>query len=201
MSGHRKNAQLVTLIDALQKKLIDPSALSSRLRTKVVQYYMEEHSEVSCRRVAEIAGCSHTHVVRLRRKLAEIAALELDTIDIKRVAGQFKMRKEELQRRAMSDRDWGTAWKIECDYIEKLQSFGFIILAPHRVLNINIDLESRLKEFFNEFGVPTTGEFLAKLRELQGDNGRGPRGLLVVANQPSGPASSSRDATDEEIED
>jgi hypothetical protein len=190
VSGHRKNTQLLILVDALQKRLVDPAGLSTRLRRKVVQYYMEEHSEVPTRRVAEIVGCSHTHVVRLRHALAELAALDLDTIDIKRVAGIFKLKKDELQRRAMADHDWSTAWRIECDYIEKLQNFGYIILAPHRVININIDLESKLKEFFNEFGVPTTEEFLARMRELQGGNGRGPAGLLVPADKSRGSTSS-----------
>jgi hypothetical protein len=167
MSSHRHTKQLVTLVEALKAGTVDPTTLSWRLRRKVIQYYMEEHSEVSCRRVAEIVGCSHSHVIRTKQGIASLAAYDLDTLDVKKVAANLKLKKEELQRRAMGDRDWATAWKIECDYVDRLQAMGYILLAPHRVLNLNIDLEGKLKDFFQANGVLSAGDFFEKLKALK----------------------------------
>jgi len=186
--SRRISARIVDIAQALERGQLDPSMLTARLRRKVVQLYMEERSEVPARRLAEMLGITPTQVHRIRRRLVEAAAWDLDDLDVKALAARFRLKKEELQRRAMAEGQWAVAWKIECDFIDKMAELGFIAKAPTRVL-FAMDMERRLKEFFDEFGVPTAAEFLRSLRELYSGNGRPPaERLLVAGDQPSGPA-------------
>jgi hypothetical protein len=188
MNKNRSASRLLTLIEQLDKGLVKPDTLSPRLRRKIVQFFVEEQSEATNRSVARICGVSDSHVARLKRQLIRSSSWMIDDLDVKEIATELKIRKTELQGRAIKTGDYGLAWRIECEFIDKMAELGYIAKVPDRVLVGVVDLENRLKEFFNEFGVPTAEAFLRSLRELQSGNGRGDRRVLDVAHQLVGAA-------------
>jgi hypothetical protein len=136
---------------------------------------MEEVSETSNRAIALLIGVSDLHVSRLKRDLLKKASWEVEHIDVKIMATAFKKKKEELQRRAMEGQDYSLAWKIECDYIAKMQDLGFIYKEPekHLVGSIELDMERGLMEYFEENGVPSVSQFIERMSQIGDGNGNG----------------------------
>ena len=120
------------LIKALQNKRIESSQLSSHQRKVIIKFFIEEQSDFSNNQIAELIGITNVHVSRLKHQSLKKAVWEIEDIDIKILAVSLKKRKEEYQRRAVKGNDISLAWKIEMDYIEKMQSLGFVYEAPKK---------------------------------------------------------------------
>ena len=128
--------RVVELIELLQKKKVNPESLSYRERRKVIKYFLEEQSEVSNTQIGELIGTTGQNVGQVKKTLLKEAAWEIDELDIKALAVSLKKRKEEYQRKAAKDQNYSLAWKIEMDFIEKMQSLGFIRKAADSI-NLN----------------------------------------------------------------
>lgn len=204
MNKNKSTMRLMQLLDALATGKVDPARLTARIRKKIVQYFMEERSEATNRYVAKLIGVSDTQVCRIRRQLVRRSSWQIEDMDVKELATELKIRKTELQRRAIGSRDYGLAWKIECDFIDKMADLGFLKLPPKRVAVAHFypqQLEQQLEEFFNEFGVPNAEAFLAQLRDIAGGDGRNPAGLLVAPVESASPAGGDSQPAPEGIED
>ncbi len=137
--GKALQPRVVKLIELLQKKKVKPEALGYRERRKIIQYFLEEQSEVSNRQIAELIGTSRQNVYQVKKTLLKNAAWEITELDVITLAVSMKKRKEEYQRRSVQKKDFSLAWKAEMDFIEKMQSLGFIRKAPD-VVNMNYAL-------------------------------------------------------------
>jgi hypothetical protein len=128
--------RVVELIKLLQNKKVKPENLSYRERRQIIKYFLEEQSEVSNSQIGELIGTTGQNVGQVKKTLLKAAAWEIDELDVKALAVSLKRRKEEYQRKAAKDHNYSLAWKIEIDFIEKMQSLGFIRKAAE-TLNLN----------------------------------------------------------------
>ena len=143
----------VRILKGLEDGLIKKEDLTSHQRKVVVKFYLEELSHTSNRAIAEKIGISDMQVGRIKKFLLRHSVWEIEDVDVKMVAVTLSKKKEEYQRKAAKDGDTALAWRIECDFVEKLAALGFIKLQPARVLVGHVDLENlqgQLKEFFVE---------------------------------------------------
>ncbi len=125
------------LIEHIQNEKVKPENLSWRERRQIVKHFLEEQSEVSNAQIGALIGTSGQHVGRVKKSLLKEASSEIDELDIKLLATSMKKRKEEYQRKAAKREDYSLAWKIEMDFIEKMQSFGFVHKEAEAVAHIN----------------------------------------------------------------
>jgi len=147
--GKALQPRVVKLIDLLQKKKVKPESLGYPERRKIIQYFLEEQSEVSNRQIAELIGTTRQAVGQMKKTLIKNAAWEIDELDLKLLASSLKVKKEEYQRKAVKKGDLTLAWKIEMEFIEKMQSFGYVHKEAEKVgyfnqaLSINAYRESK----------------------------------------------------------
>jgi len=149
--------RVVELIELLQKKKVKAEDLSYRQRRRIIKYFLEEQSEVSNTQIGELIGTTGQNVGQVKKHLLKEAAWEIDELDVKSLAVSLKKKKEEYQRKAAKDHNYSLAWKIEMDYIEKMQSLGFIHKEPE---NINLknyepsieDMRDSFKQYDEENG-------------------------------------------------
>lgn len=120
------------LIEALQNKKINAEDLTSRQRKKVVLYFLENQSDESNVAIGRLLGITNQAVGQIKKQLLKESAWEIEDVDIKMLAVSLKKKKEEYQRRAVG-KDVRLAWQIEMDYIEKMQSLGFVYKAPEKI--------------------------------------------------------------------
>lgn len=178
MSKKKLDQHLVDVVKGLKEKRIDPSALSPRLRRKIVAMFMEEDSTVTSRNLAELLGVSESQVRRLRRTMVEKSAYDFER-DLQSILYSMRMKRDEYQRRALLRGDVSTAWRIEVEFIEKLQDMGVVFKAPKHIIMSGVkegeeaDSRSALRKLFADSGVPTMPEFVARLKMLTGGNGGG----------------------------
>jgi len=172
---NKLNMKIPQLVEALDKGTIRPDQLTPRLRKMIVLFFMKEQTTIPGRQVAALIGVTEGQVSRIKHRFLRDYYFELED-DVKKIALGLKWKKDELQRKAMHAADYKLVWDIEMDYIEKMQSLGFVYEAPkkHLVGGIVLDLEKQLKEFVNEFGVPTREGFLSLLRKAAGGDGGPP---------------------------
>lgn len=190
MSKNRFKITALNLIDLLDKGKIMPESLTPHQRKVIVKYYMESMSYVPNTFIADSIGVSDVHVARLKREMLKKSVWEIETIDIKMLAAALKKKKEEYQREAAKKGEYALAWKIECEYIEKMQELGFVYKAPQKHQFIPTELEEfreRMTEFYVEFGVPTPMQFVAQLKQIRGDDGRNRKLLEGPDRKPSAP--------------
>jgi len=132
-----KNSTLTTdsfkLIEALQNKKIKAEDLTSHERKKIVFYFLENQSDESNVAIGRLLGITSQAVGYLKKQLLKQSAWEIEDIDIKMLAVSLKKKKEEYQRKAVAGKDVRLAWQIEIDYIEKMQSLGFVYKAPEKI--------------------------------------------------------------------
>jgi hypothetical protein len=182
------NQNALAIIELLQKGRITGEELSARQRRVVVKYFMEEMTDQSNTSIASLIGVTDVHVCRIKRELMKRGMWEIESVDIKMLALGLLKRKVEYQRRAAETQNWSLAWKIECDFIEKMQSLGFVYKEPER-LQVQKQIDTGITEFMDEYGVPSVGKFFAALRELhevdgEGDNGNGKGDARPLGTSP-----------------
>ena len=124
---------VLKLIEALQKNKFSPQDLTLHQRKKIILYFLEEQSSESNRAIGRLIGISGQAVGQQKNSLLKNSAWEIEDINVKIVAVSLKKKKEEYQRRAMKKDDIRLAWQMEIDYIEKMQSLGFIYEAPKKI--------------------------------------------------------------------
>jgi len=175
----------------LQSGQLLPKQLTMHMKTIVIKYFMEEQSEFTNTEISELVGLDFNQVRYIKSKLLKAAAIEIEAIDVKLVAASLAMKKRELQRRAIDAHDYGLAWKIETDYIEKLQGLGFVYKAPQEIkvdtTVRSMTLIGRVEEYIERHGVQTVGEFARTVGMLgPGDGGDGGDGKVPGAMDVAG---------------
>jgi hypothetical protein len=189
---------IVALIKGLTDKKIDPKSLSIRLKKKVVTYLVREQSEISLMKIATLIGTSESQASRYKRMVFDDMSWEVKEQDVLKLAAGLKLKKEELQRKALTrtrtfyvrmpvgdgertamtaqvypDPDLRLAWDIETEYIEKMVEMGFIARQPDRLV-VEDAFSAQLEATFREHGIPTVEEFMRRYRvalDSSGGNG------------------------------
>lgn len=119
------------IIEAISKKTIRPDLLRKKERLKIVAVmYLEG---ISQSRIAQILGRTDRTIQRDMYDISINEAKLVSNLSIDRVAGRLVAVAERLMSKAIGDKDYGMAWKIETDLIDKLQSMGYIKQTPSEV--------------------------------------------------------------------
>jgi len=187
MGKYKQDSKLLDIIESLKNKRISGADLTTRLKRKIVQFFMTEHSELTNRFVASLLACSESLVCKIKHQLVRDMSWEMDRMDIKEIATAHKIKKTELQQRAMRAGDYALAWKIEMDYLDSLRRLGFIFEAPKRLLISDdpLALRSELERFFDEFDVRNPAEFARLLHAAAATNGGARRLIGLPAAIPA----------------
>jgi hypothetical protein len=162
------------MIARIQARQIDPNKLSSKARKRIILFFIETQPDTPYWAIADLLDVTESYVCQVRKAFIKESSKELLDTDILSVARSLEMKASFLFRRAVELGDIGTAWRIEKELIEKLQSFGFVYKAPAEIdiRNINDNLYTELGRFFDEFGAKTPAELANILREAYAGNGK-----------------------------
>jgi hypothetical protein len=120
----------VQLLRRLREGTLEVGAISTHERRVCVAYLRLEgytHEEV-----AEIFGV-HRHTIARDEKAnrAEVARL-VDELDVRSVAGGLIAWAKHLTAKAIREKDYGLAWRVQREVIADLQSLGFLPKAAER---------------------------------------------------------------------
>ncbi len=195
MSKKAQTSRLIKLVVALEKYAenhenpegVSPEALTPRLRRKVVELYLRERSEATNRMIAEIAGVSEWTVSRYKRRLVEQLGWEVDELDVRRVATETKIKATELFTKAVRAKEFATAWRIHKEYVEVMQSLGYVKRAPLQVVTGHFDLRQMARDYFRDAGAESLNpaEFFDRLRQAAGGNGGNDKQPAVLVAAPT----------------
>ena len=174
MNKNKSLSQAVKLIQLIEKGELPPRLLNHRRRKIIIRYYMEDDLTFNTAFVAEQLDITQRQVNRIRRELIRNAEYMVDEVNVKSIAVNLKLRKDQLQRKAMAKQDYALVWNIEKDFISKMQELGFVYKSPAE-LSVRVtqehDFQIQLKELYSEFGVPTREQFIALLEAARGNGG------------------------------
>jgi len=178
------------------KKRIDPRELSRSWKGRIIAYFVFEQPEVPNTAIAELLEMTPSAVGWRRRKIIDGEARpELVNTGTYQIMARLTVRKDHLQRKAIAKEDYALAWRIECEYITKLQDLGAIprTPVPAETMDESRNFSLQIQEFINVFGaIPTPAEFLANLRPggaggTRVGNGNGNPGPGLLERPPGWP--------------
>jgi len=121
---------VVTILKKIQQGLLDPKEISVSDRRACVAYLrLEGYTQ------EEIAGIFKVHrqtILRDEKAIRSEAARLVDEIDVRNIAGELIALAHHLQAKALREKDYGLAWRIERELIQDLQSLGYLPRSPER---------------------------------------------------------------------
>lgn len=176
--GHkRRDADLVAMMQGLQKGTIKPESLTPRQRKLMVMMIIRENSTITNGKIASLIGVGEAQVSRIRHAAIKCTSFDVDS-EVRELVNVVWMKAGEYQRRAIADNDPRTAWSIFKESVELMQRLGFVFEAPKKIALAHFqgqeDFQTSLRRMFDDTGVPTLPAFVEKLRLLSaGGNGNG----------------------------
>jgi hypothetical protein len=179
MATKKLDANLIKIMKGLEAGTVNPNSLTPRLRKKIVLLIIREDSTVLNSKIATLIGVSEAQVGRIRKAAIRNTTFDVDS-EVRELVNVVWLKAQEYQRRAIREGDPGTAWKIFRESIELLQGLGFVFEAPKKIALAHFqsegDLKNALKGMFDEIGVPTLPDFVARIKLLSGNGGNGKDG-------------------------
>ena len=138
---------VVTILKNLREGRIDLNEITVHQRRTCVRYLTLEgytHEEI-----AEIFGVHRQTIIRdTKRNRQELSRL-VDEIDVKSTAGGLIAWAKNLTAKAMKEKDYNLAWKIQRELISDLQGLGYLPKCPeqhHVQISTFVDLVGLAKE-------------------------------------------------------
>ena len=109
---------------------INPKDISSADRRTCVAYLrLEGYSQ---QEIAEIFNVHRLTIIRDEKINRNKAAKLVDEIDIKAEAGNLIVYAKHLTAKAIREKDYNLAWKIQRELVSDLQSLGYLPKAPEQ---------------------------------------------------------------------
>ena len=166
--------RIKVVIKRLQARQLSPAKLTSKARKRIILYFLETQPDVPYWAIADLLDVSESYISQVKKAFIKESSKELLDTDILTVARDMDIKATYLFRLAIEQGDVSTAWRIQKELIEKLQSFGFVYKAPAEIdiRNINDTLYTELGRFFDEFGAKTPAELANILRETFARDGK-----------------------------
>lgn len=179
MATRKLDANLLAIMKGLEAGTISPNVLNPKLRKKIVLLIIREDSTVLNSKIASLIGVSEVQVGRIRRDTIKHTSFDVDT-EVRELVNVVWMKAQEYQRRAIREGDPGTAWKIFRESVELLQGLGFVFEAPKMIalahFKSDANFKTALRGMFDEIGVPTLPDFVARFKLLSASGNGGPGG-------------------------
>lgn len=140
MSQSQLQNNAIILLKKINENTLAPSALSKYQRGLCVQHLsFEGWTQVE---IGALLGVSRQVVIRdLKRIEREWYGYVDEYKHLNIVVGKLIATARRLICKAIRERDYSLAWKIECDLIDKLQSLGYVHKEPAK-----LNVEGRIKQ-------------------------------------------------------
>ncbi len=128
-----QNTGVIQILNRLRSGILTPCEVSLQERRACVTYLrLEGYTQEE---VAEIFGVSRQTVVRDERANRKEAAKLVSELDVKAVAGGLIRLAGHLKTKALKEKDYALAWRIERELLSDLQGLGYLPKAAelHKV--------------------------------------------------------------------
>ena len=106
MNKNRFSKNAIKLLELVQKGELPAERLTPRMRKIIIRYFMEDDLTFSSSAVGEQLAITQQQVNRIRKALIRNSEYLIDEIDVKSIAVNLKLRKDQLQRKAMAKEDY-----------------------------------------------------------------------------------------------
>ena len=115
---------VVDILKRIREGLLDPKEISISDRRVCVAYLrLEGYTQEE---IAQIFKVHRQTIIRDEKANRMDAARLVDEIDVKSTAGSLIVWAGHLAAKALREKDYGLAWKIQRDLISDLQSLGYL---------------------------------------------------------------------------
>lgn len=121
---------VVDILKRIREGLLDPKEISISDRRVCVAYLRLEGYRQE--EIAQIFKVHRLTIIRDEKANRKDAAKLVDEIDVKSVAGNLIVWARNLTAKALREKDYGLAWKIQRDLISDLQSLGYLPRSPEQ---------------------------------------------------------------------
>ncbi len=121
---------VVDILKKIRERSLDPKEISVSDRRVCVAYLrLEGYTQEE---IAQIFKVHRQTIIRDEKANRREAAKLVDDIDVKSVAGNLIVWAGHLAAKALREKDYGLAWKIQRDLISDLQSLGYLPRSPEQ---------------------------------------------------------------------
>lgn len=121
---------VVDILKRIRERSLDPKEISIPDRRVCVAYLrLEGYTQEE---IAEIFKINRQTIIRDEKANRQEAARLVDEIDVKSVAGDLIISASHLSAKALREKDYGLAWRIKTELIDKLQSLGYLPRSPEK---------------------------------------------------------------------
>lgn len=160
-SKYRQMPEL-NLIKEIEEGRIKPRNLKFEERLAIVA--VKRFEGETNYQIAKFLDCSSRTIDRYINKLKRRDTALVKNVTVERFAGNLIRIAEQLRQRALRNNNVETAWRIECELMDKLQSLGFIYKKPFEFegkvqekVDVNVDdkreQESLISRYEAMFGL------------------------------------------------
>lgn len=126
---------VVDILKRVREGLFDPKEISISDRRVCVAYLrLEGYTQEE---IAQIFKVHRQTIIRDEKANRMDAAKLVDEIDVKSTAGSLIVWARHLAAKALREKDYGLAWKIQRDLISDLQSLGYL---PRSAEQLNVQI-------------------------------------------------------------
>ena len=121
---------VVDVLKRIRDGLFTPEEISISDRRVCVAYLrLEGYTQEE---IAEIFKVHRQTILRDEKAIRSEAAKLVDEIDVKSVAGSLIAWARHLGAKALREKDYGLAWRIQRELVSDLQSLGYLPRSPER---------------------------------------------------------------------
>ena len=121
---------VVDILKRIREGFLDPKKISVSERRVCVTYLrLEGYTQEE---IAEIFNVHRQTIIRDEKANRKETAKLVDEIDVKSIAGSLIALARHLSVKAIREKDYGLAWKIERELITYLQSLGYLPRSPEQ---------------------------------------------------------------------
>ena len=123
-------SNVVDILKRIREQSLNPKEISTSDRRVCVAYLrLEGYTQEE---IAEIFRVSRQTIIRDEKANRRDAARLVDDIDVKSVAGSLIAWARHLAAKALREKNYALAWKIQRDLVSDLQSLGYLPRSPEQ---------------------------------------------------------------------
>jgi predicted DNA-binding protein (UPF0251 family) len=121
---------VVDILKRIREGLLDPKEISISDRRVCAAYLrLEGYTQEE---IAQIFKVHRQTIIRDEKANRQEAAKLVDEIDVKSITGDLIISASHLAAKALREKDYGLAWRIKTELIDKLQSLGYLPHSPEQ---------------------------------------------------------------------
>jgi len=121
---------VIDILKRIRERSLDPKEISISDRRVCIAYLrLEGYTQEE---IAQIFKVHRQTIIRDEKANRQEAAKLVDEIDVKCIAGDLIISASHLAAKALREKDYGLAWKIQRELINDLQGLGYLPRSPEQ---------------------------------------------------------------------